>query len=164
MTTALEGCEWSAARPGRTLAPGKTRYPFYRRLGGPQGWSERAENLVPAGIGSRTVQPLVSRYTGWGTQPTQLLKYSIKIHQCVVNMVVVWLHIWAPYWCMYVALLGSIKMCDTNVKINKFIFRAVMRHRTWSGTEWGVMPLIRLQLWLTWESICSERGGSLCMT
>ena len=26
--------EWSAARPGRTLPPGKTQYPFYRRLGG----------------------------------------------------------------------------------------------------------------------------------
>jgi len=34
MTTALEGGEWSAARPGRILPPGKTRYPFYRRLGG----------------------------------------------------------------------------------------------------------------------------------
>jgi len=32
MTAALEGGEWSAARPGRTLLPGKTRYPFYRRL------------------------------------------------------------------------------------------------------------------------------------
>ena len=41
--------EWSAARPGRTLPPGKTRYPFYRRLGGPQGRSGRAENLVPTG-------------------------------------------------------------------------------------------------------------------
>ena len=38
---------WSAARPGHTLPPGKTRYPFYRRLGGPQGRSGRAENLVP---------------------------------------------------------------------------------------------------------------------
>jgi len=28
-------CEWSAARPGRTLPPEKTRYPFYRKLGGP---------------------------------------------------------------------------------------------------------------------------------
>ena len=26
--------EWSAARPGRTLPPGNTRYPLYRRLGG----------------------------------------------------------------------------------------------------------------------------------
>jgi len=32
MTAALEVGEWSAARPGRTLPPGKTRYPFYRRL------------------------------------------------------------------------------------------------------------------------------------
>ena len=50
MTAALEGGEWSAARPGRTLHPGKTRYPFYRRLGGPQGPSGRAENLVLTGI------------------------------------------------------------------------------------------------------------------
>ena len=50
MTAALEGGEWSAARPGRTLPPGKVRYPFYRRLGGPQGRSGRAENLVPTGI------------------------------------------------------------------------------------------------------------------
>ena len=60
MTAALEGSEWSAARPGRTLPPGKSRYPFYRRLGGPQGRYGRAENLVPTGIRSRTVQPVVS--------------------------------------------------------------------------------------------------------
>ena len=65
MTTALEGGEWSAARPGRSLPPGKNRYPFCRRLGGPQGRSGRAENLVPTGIRSRTVQPVVSRYTDW---------------------------------------------------------------------------------------------------
>jgi len=70
MTAALEGGEWSAARPGRTLPPGKTRYPFYRRLGGPQGRSGRAENLVSTGIRSRTVQPVVSRYTDWATWPT----------------------------------------------------------------------------------------------
>jgi len=55
--------EWSAARPSRTLPPGKTGYAFYRRLGGPQGRSGRAEKLVPTGIRSRTVQPVVSRYT-----------------------------------------------------------------------------------------------------
>ena len=52
MTAALEGDEWSAARPDRTLPLGKTRYPFYRRLGGPQGRSGQAENLVPTGIRS----------------------------------------------------------------------------------------------------------------
>jgi len=39
--------ERSAARPGRTLPPGKTRYPFYRRLGGPQGRSGLAEKSRP---------------------------------------------------------------------------------------------------------------------
>ena len=58
MTAALEGGEWSAERPGHTLPPGKTRYTLYRRLGGPQGRSGRAENLVPTGIRSRTVQPV----------------------------------------------------------------------------------------------------------
>jgi len=55
MTAALEGGERSAARPGRTLPPPKTRYPFYRRLDGPQGRFGRAENLIPTGIQFRTV-------------------------------------------------------------------------------------------------------------
>ena len=70
MTAALEGGEWSAVRTGRTLPPGKTRYPLYRRLGGLQGRSGQAENLVLTGIRSRTVQPVVSRYTDWATGPT----------------------------------------------------------------------------------------------
>ena len=70
MTAAVEGAEWSAARHGRTLPPRKKRYPFYRRLGGPQGRSGRAENLVPTWIRSWTVQPVVSRYTDWATRPT----------------------------------------------------------------------------------------------
>jgi len=80
MTAALEGDKWSAARPGRTLPPGKTRYPFYRRLDGPQGRSRRAENLVPSGIRSRTVQPVVSRYTDWATRPTALLGAHHILH------------------------------------------------------------------------------------
>ena len=70
MSAALEGGEWSAAGPCRTLPPGKTRYPLYRRLGGPQGRSGRAENLVPTEIRSRTVQPVVSRYTDYATRST----------------------------------------------------------------------------------------------
>jgi len=67
MTVALEGGEWSAARPGRTFPSEKTRYPFYRRLGGPQGLYGRVENLVPTGIRSRTVQPVGSPCTDWAT-------------------------------------------------------------------------------------------------
>ena len=31
----------------------------------------------------------------------------VKIVHCVVNKVVVWLHILGPYWCLYVALFGG---------------------------------------------------------
>ena len=47
-----------SSTPRQHFTPGKTRYPFYRRLGGTQGRSGRAENLVPTGIGSRTAQPV----------------------------------------------------------------------------------------------------------
>ena len=48
--------EWSVARPSRTLPPGKTLYRFYRRLGGPQGWSGRAEYLFNTGTRFLSVQ------------------------------------------------------------------------------------------------------------
>jgi len=79
MTVALEGGEWSAAGPGRTLPRGETRYPFYRRLGGPQGRSGRAEILVPTEIRSRTVQPIASRYTDCATGPTMMLCKLYKL-------------------------------------------------------------------------------------
>jgi len=60
MTAALEGGEWSAARPSRTLHPGKSLYPLYRRLGEPQGRSGRSENRASPGIDPGTVQPVVS--------------------------------------------------------------------------------------------------------
>jgi hypothetical protein len=44
LTSALEGGEWSASRPGRALPPGKEpppRSPLYRRVGGPQSRSGR---------------------------------------------------------------------------------------------------------------------------
>ena len=93
MAAALEGGEWSAARPGRTLPPGKTLYPFYWRLGRSQDRSGRAENLVSTGIRSRTVQPVVSRYTDWATLPTHriLPVYKIRhiLHPSSTNHILV---------------------------------------------------------------------------
>jgi len=43
--------------------PGKDSVPMYRRLGGPQGRSGGAENLVPTKIRTRAVQPVVSHYS-----------------------------------------------------------------------------------------------------
>jgi len=39
--------EVSASHPGRSLPLGKNRYPFYRRLGGPQGRSEQMRKISP---------------------------------------------------------------------------------------------------------------------
>ena len=70
MTTALEGDEESASRPGRSLPPGKSQYPLYRRLGGPQGRSGQVRKISPPpAFDPRTVQPVASRYTDYATWP-----------------------------------------------------------------------------------------------
>jgi hypothetical protein len=46
------------------LPPGMTRYPLYRRLGGPQGRSGHVQKISPPpGFDPRTIQPIASRYT-----------------------------------------------------------------------------------------------------
>ena len=47
MTSALEGGEGSASRPGSALPPGKSRYPFYRRLSEPQGRCGQVRKISP---------------------------------------------------------------------------------------------------------------------
>ena len=71
MTAALEGGEGSAARPGRTLPPGKTRYPLYRRLGGPQGRSWRRKISPYRDSIPGPSSPYLGPYTDWATS----LKY-----------------------------------------------------------------------------------------
>jgi hypothetical protein len=59
LTLALDGMGGQGHAPA-ALTPGKTRYPLYRRLGGPQGRSGRVRKIwpPPTGIRSRTVQSL----------------------------------------------------------------------------------------------------------
>ena len=48
------------------LPPGKTQYPLYRRLLGPQGRSGEVRKISPSPVfDPRTVQPVASRYTDW---------------------------------------------------------------------------------------------------
>ena len=57
------------------LPPGMTRYPLYRRLGWPQGHSERVLKISPPpGFDPRTVQLVASRYTD----------YAIPAHKMVI--------------------------------------------------------------------------------
>ena len=69
--------EGSASRPGRSLPPGNTRYPLYRRLGVPQGWSGQVRKISPPpGFDPRTIQLVASRYTDYAIRPTGLrVKY-----------------------------------------------------------------------------------------
>jgi len=46
-----------------SLPPGKIRFPFYWRLGGPRGRSGRVRNLAAPGFGPRTVQLLAIPYS-----------------------------------------------------------------------------------------------------
>ena len=72
MTMALEGGEGSLSRLNRSLPPGKTRYPLYMRLGGPQGWSGQVQKISsPLGFDPRTVQPVASRCTDQATCPIE---------------------------------------------------------------------------------------------
>jgi hypothetical protein len=60
----------SALRLGRSLLPGKTRYPLYRRLGGPQGPSgQERKILTPPGFDSRSIQPVANRCIDCATRP-----------------------------------------------------------------------------------------------
>jgi hypothetical protein len=62
--------EGSASRPGRSLPPGKTWYPLYRRLGGPQSRSGQVRKISPQpGFDPRTVQRVACRYTDYVTRP-----------------------------------------------------------------------------------------------
>jgi len=47
ITKALEWSKGSASSPAQSLPPGKTRYPLYRRMGGPQGRSGQVRKISP---------------------------------------------------------------------------------------------------------------------
>ena len=69
---------WGVSLTPRPLfTPGKTRYPLYRRLGGPQGRSGQVRKISPKPeIDPRTFQPVVSHYTDYATRP---MKSSVKV-------------------------------------------------------------------------------------
>ena len=79
--------EGSASHHGRSLPPGKTRYPLYRRLGGPQGRSGQVRKISPPpGFDPRTVQPKTSRYTDSAIPANErLLSNSSEIKPLVIT-------------------------------------------------------------------------------
>ena len=93
LTSALEGGEGSPSRPGRTLPPGKTRYPLYRRLGWPQSRSGQVRKISPPpGFDPWTVQPVelgLSRSTFFWVTPKALsykgfTSHGMAHHSCAI--------------------------------------------------------------------------------
>jgi len=76
--------------------PGKTRYPLYRRRGGPQSRSGQVWKIsLPPRFDPRTVQPVASRYTDWAiparilvVQPSDcsVLKERLSVPLTIINI------------------------------------------------------------------------------
>jgi hypothetical protein len=71
-------------RAPAVLPPENTRYPLYRRLGGPQGRSGRVRKIAPSpGFDPWTVPPLASHYTDWATPAHTGCSVARVCHRCV---------------------------------------------------------------------------------
>jgi len=126
----LEGGEGSASRPGRSLPPGKTPYPLYRRLGGLQGRSGQVQKISPPpGFDPRTVQPVASRYTRYGTRPTWFTNNICKKmllgcpRICNTNVI------------MYYNILGIVALLSWQLKNSNCIFNFKVVFLV--GRSWG---------------------------
>jgi len=60
-------CVCGRRHASAALPPGVTRYPIYRRLGGPPGsvWTGAGKYCTPPGLDPRTLHPVASRSTDW---------------------------------------------------------------------------------------------------
>jgi hypothetical protein len=65
------------SRPGRSLPQGKTRYPLYRRLGGPQGQSGQAQEISP---------PKRIRYPDRPARSQSLYRLSYPAHLILLTL------------------------------------------------------------------------------
>jgi hypothetical protein len=143
MTSALEGGEWSAACPGHTLPPGKTRYPLYRRLGGPKGWSGQAWKISPSpGFDPRTVQPILSRYTDWATRPTQPMSTMTKPPHLISNFLIPEAFIFGNILnFLGTALAQWLRYCTTNQKVANSLPDGVIGSFHWRNPSDRTMAL-----------------------
>ena len=77
---------WGVSVTPRPLfTPGKTCYPLYKWLCGPQGRSGQVLKISPPpGFDPRTVQPVASRYTDWVTRHTwcHIAWYYLRNTKC----------------------------------------------------------------------------------
>ena len=120
MTTA--GGEGSASRPGRSLPPGKTRYPLYRRLGGPQGRSGQVRRISPpTGIRSPD-RPVRSQSLKWLRYPA---KWSCRRLDIFIPRI---LNSDLHFHTFSVMVIQELRSCDMS---NRNFSRGFFKFRWW---------------------------------
>ena len=86
LNAVLYGGVWGQQHDPAALSPRKTWYPFYRRLGRPQGRSGRVRKISPPPrFDPRSVQPIASRYTDCAI-PANFSKVKDSRHMKVVRL------------------------------------------------------------------------------
>ena len=88
LASAIDGVGGQRRTPA-SLPQGKTRYPSYKRLGGPQDRSGRVGQISPPPVlDPRTAQPVASRCTDWAI-PTHkdisLISWNAVLHCLVLD-------------------------------------------------------------------------------
>jgi hypothetical protein len=94
LTAALDGFWWSPS-PGRFTPVNETRYPLYRRLGGPQGQLGQVQKISPpSGI--------------WSPDRPTRREY--------------WYSLWAEYWySLWAALTEYVSRCKCQIKEHRVV-------------------------------------------
>jgi len=79
LTTALEGGEGSASRPGRFLPSKKDPVPIVQEAEWAPGsvWTGAEKSRPPPGFDPWTVQPVASRYTVYATRPNRIYNNEV---------------------------------------------------------------------------------------
>ena len=147
-----------------SLSPGKTRYPLYRRLGGPQGRPVRVRKILPPpGFDPRTVQPVASHYFDWAIVGSNWTGINVKTEMLWFTFMPKWLvdydaSAW-PSTTWHVTPFGS---------QNKFLLPA----RPTSGkgdlqtvlvatVEWGQAVSCSTLNWQVGSDVSEESGASI---
>jgi len=99
LTSALDACGWLTSCPNFPT-PGRTQYPLYMALGGPQGRSEQVRKIsTPQGFDLRTLQPShaeLCRMTGPSSVPALLrpvvlgFAKRVALYVSSVDQVLIW--------------------------------------------------------------------------
>jgi hypothetical protein len=150
MTSALDGGEWSASCPSRTLPPGKGHLvPIAQEAGwAPEPvWTQRLEEKSFASAGNRTpiARSIVRHYTDWATPAPYILQQTQKNYK-QSTLVNIFKKLWV--FCVVILFLANTISIFVSFPHKKFPLWELFRNRSFEKR------LNRVLLLDTWFS-CS---------